>query len=693
MIGWHKPGKPSSRFLPLTVLLLLSLFFWIKIVFLGRALVFGFTLYYFYPIYTFLSDAVRSNIMPLWNPFVHGGAPFLANPQTAVYYPLSYIFAFLPFPEALGVHTVLHTFLAGLFMYWLAGDLGMKRTASLGAAIMFMFNGFFVFHFEFATCIASYVWIPLVFMFYRRAARSGDVADIAAAAVFLALQFFAGYPQYVYYTFGLLALYSAMVTVKKENFIKDISRVSGVFLQVFALFALVSAAQLLPAFELALNSVRGSGLDAGAVLGYSLRPLDMLKFFVFPLWDWMKPFYDGDPHIIGLYFGITGLLAAGYSVLRKKTAEEKFFACVFVLALLLALGKYFPLYGIFYDYAPGWKYFRFPAQAGIIAVFCFSLIFGYGIGKIGGRALRAALLTVVFAELFVFGLRANLTVDRSFYDIETPGIRFLRGDPGMFRFILAPAARKADSLPGATPIEHWLNYKDMLYPNTGMAYFLFDADSQETLRVASYDRLIDSIHSPTSVILDMLNVKYVFLDKKITDNNLALARDGHIKIYENRNYLQRFFLVPRAAAMPRDEVLKYMASDGFNPRKEVVLDETAGKTKYFGKETGGSPADIVTINNYSINRIDLNVSAKRPGWLVMSETYYPGWKVEVDGERAEIYRANYALRAVPVLKGVHNIVMRYEPWTVKAGQLISLVSIFGLLGVLALYLRRRLYLK
>jgi uncharacterized membrane protein YfhO len=60
------------------------------------------------------------------------------------------------------------------------------------------------------------------------------------------------------------------------------------------------------------------------------------------------------------------------------------------------------------------------------------------------------------------------------------------------------------------------------------------------------------------------------------------------------------------------------------------------------------------------------------GFLVLSDTYYPGWQVFVDGEEAKIYQADYLFRAVPLKQGEHVVEFRYSPSSFRTGLAISL---------------------
>jgi hypothetical protein len=674
--------KPLKILLPALILLAAAVIFWYKLVFTGSAFFFGLTTEYFYPIYAFLSQAVRSLREPLWNPFVMGGLPFLANPQSAVYYPFSYIFVILPFAEAFSLNVLLHTFLAGIFMYALARNMGIGKTGSFGAAVIYMFNGYFVFHFEFLSNTSSYIWAPLVMLFFRRALDGETGVNSAAAGFFLAIQLFAGHPQFVYYTAGLLLVYAAAFSPLKGA--RSLTIACLVFIG-------LAAAQIIPALELLPFTARVKGIDYAASVIYSVRPIDMLRFLFVPFWDILNRVYVGDPHIIAFYSGIAPLLIVILSFVRRPAKLQIFFACVFGCSLLLALGKYFPLYSIFMSIVPGWKFFKFPGQVLFLSVFSFSLLFGFALNRIGNNTVKIILVLICFTELFIFGQNANTLIDRSFYNTPTPRIEFLKKDPGLFRFSMAPQVRDMEpekSRSARTEFQYWLNYKDMLLPNSGGAYGLFCADGRETLKLSRYTDLLDKIDSAHSPILNLLNVKYMLLPWELKTGNSRLVKKGYINIYLNTDCMPRFSMVDGVKPMKDNEILGYMAK-GFDPRQAVIIDERAGKYKYYGKESGVSGPDLVTVNNYSANIIDLTVNTSRPRWLLASESYFPGWKAEIDGEKADIIRADYALRALPVNKGSHKVVMFYDPWTVKAGRAVSLLTLAGLLTWFLIYLRKR----
>src|SRR5579859_2015381 len=97
-----------------------ALAFYYPLVFLGRALVDYDAFVYFYPQRVFLGQSLLAGRVPLWDPYLFLGVPFLANPQTAVLYPPSWLFVLGPVQAVYAAQLVLHSFLAGFFTYLLA---------------------------------------------------------------------------------------------------------------------------------------------------------------------------------------------------------------------------------------------------------------------------------------------------------------------------------------------------------------------------------------------------------------------------------------------------------------------------------------------------------------------------------------------------------------------------------------------
>ena len=81
-----------------------------------------------------------------------------------------------------------------------------------------------------------------------------------------------------------------------------------------------------------------------------------------------------------------------------------------------------------------------------------------------------------------------------------------------------------------------------------------------------------------------------------------------------------------------------------------------------------------TILSYEPQRVVIQTVTSSPDTLVLTDTYYPGWKATIDGTSAEITRYNLALRKVAVPEGTHTVIMTYAPKSVAIGEILSMIS-------------------
>jgi uncharacterized membrane protein YfhO len=90
--------------------------------------------------------------------------------------------------------------------------------------------------------------------------------------------------------------------------------------------------------------------------------------------------------------------------------------------------------------------------------------------------------------------------------------------------------------------------------------------------------------------------------------------------------------------------------------------------------------------------VTIEARTEEPGILVLADTHYPGWIVEIDGEPAETLPANYLFRSVALPPGSHRVTFRYEPRSFRIGAAISLAALGALAAAVAVerwYRRRR----
>lgn len=254
-----------------------------------------------------------------------------------------------------------------------------------------------------------------------------------------------------------------------------------------------------------------------------------------------------------------------------------------------------------------------------------------------------------------------------------------------------------ESVRGFNPIDV-LHYREYLSFIAGVGRPLRALDSAVT------QPLPDSFPLVNRRLLDQLGVRYLLHPSAATppgDGWRALMVDprpagyslaaGDVQdlppytVSENGQAFPRAFVVPRAAPLPpRPEILGALKRTDL--RQTVLLAGHEGEVDGSG-DAGLRPA---TITAYRPNRVVVRVEGDAPGFLVLTDVWYPGWGCTVDGEPAPLYRANNAFRGVAVPAGAHEVVFRFEPESYRRGRAITLGSLAAVPVLLALLAAREL---
>jgi hypothetical protein len=172
--------------------------------------------------------------------------------------------------------------------------------------------------------------------------------------------------------------------------------------------------------------------------------------------------------------------------------------------------------------------------------------------------------------------------------------------------------------------------------------------------------------------LDILNVKYKI---KYDDSTRAVDIVGHPTGLPRARLVASYRVVAGESS-----IVQVMKGDGFDHVNEVVLEE---QPDGIPPGTHGSGSGSAAIVSWDINRIVTETSSDRPELLVLSEIYYPAWKATVDGKKAKVLRADYALRAIAVPAGKHTVVCYYDDDGFTTGLLITIVSLLASIGLIA----------
>jgi hypothetical protein len=155
-------------------------------------------------------------------------------------------------------------------------------------------------------------------------------------------------------------------------------------------------------------------------------------------------------------------------------------------------------------------------------------------------------------------------------------------------------------------------------------------------------------------------------------------------IYENLRVMPRVWLVPDVSTVKPEEALGSIKTskmpDGltFDPSKIALIEEPLA----FGPQPVDANATAL-VENLSDTKMEVRTSSTSSSFLITSDPYYPGWQVSIDGQPAHLFRADYALRGVPLPPGQHLVRFEFSPRSFYYGALISAITLLALLAIIS----------
>ena len=412
---------PAIReLIPAAILLLASLGYFWRILFTPtwKPAGGGDLVSFLFPTYRFAAASLRAGALPLWNPHLYSGAPFLADMQAGLFYPLNLVlFGVAPeFPYGtLQWMVVLHVFLAGLFMYlclrYLQPGHPLRVPAALAGALAYMFSDLFVVHFGNLNLVAVAAWLPLIVLFFWRSLCTRSLGFAVMAGVVYGISTLEGHLQITLYI--ALALVVAVVAEAVT------ARRSGrgwawscLALAITAVVAVgLSALVLLPTFEYASLSPRAQ-LTYQDAARFSLEPGLWGEMLVPALFSSRDPslYWGVWDRVATGYLGIFPLILAGLAVMMRRGRRVALFASLGVVAFLLAMGGASILHGWAYLLLPGFGQVRAPARAIFVVDFALAALAALALdlflGPLGVRA--RSVFRVVWRGLLWFSAAAIL---------------------------------------------------------------------------------------------------------------------------------------------------------------------------------------------------------------------------------------------------------------------------------------------
>ncbi len=368
---------------------------------------------HFQPQLSFLAASLGSGQSPFWTPYVFGGHPQVADPQSLIFSPPFLLVALLnPAPDLWVMDAVLFGFLllGSWFIVLYFRDRGWHEAGAIVAAMSFVFGGSAAWRIQHVGQVVSIAWLPIALWLLDRAMRRGSAAyglgaGVAAGFMLLGRDQVAFLGILVLVAYAILRLWDGGFSLRR--YLKPLSAgaLGGVLTIAIpmVLTLLLAADSNRPVITL-LEAEKGS-LHPWSLLTaiiphlYGIaRPLSDYWGPPSPDWGWvdlylarnMATFYFGLLPLLGVLLlpfllrfrsrfpTSPGDLAAAHDPFRR---DGIFLAAAFFALLLYSLGRYTPFFSVIFMAVPGIDKFRRPADALFVACAMASMAGGYGIHR------------------------------------------------------------------------------------------------------------------------------------------------------------------------------------------------------------------------------------------------------------------------------------------------------------------------
>jgi hypothetical protein len=655
---------------------------------------------YFIPLRWFTASRLAAGELPLWNRFNAAGEPWLANPQTGVFYPPAWLMVALPFETGYVGFLAFHVALAAVGTYLLCRR-WLDPEASLMGSVVVALGGPSLSLLDVSNNLATWAWYPLAAWLAFDAGSGARRYPRALSSLVLAMMFLGGEPLLA--ASGWL-LWGVIAVARREA-----ARLVLPAAATIATALLLIAVQLVPFAFWLRGSDRAAGLLRSETARESLAPVDWVTatltlaspgggFTLLPSSQHFIPtLYLGIVPVILAFVALFALGRERDTVLRRVTIGAlALFAAGALLAARPAAGSaLWSLAGLDMARYPA----RFAPVAGlavaILAAVEFRAVRESGVA-VRLSAIAAAAVTFVLA-VFLYSdgatpLRISLSagamllagaavllVPRLFsirgaaiaivllvaVDLAASSAFLLRSQkfdprPGEFTGLIDPAARMArlperrsDQWAGlwGEGRRKWISgYLNLLErrENASTAAPVIDAHYLRYHDLALSGQRLD--------LLDFLSVVYIMSDRELFAPQLArFTRIDDVTVYRNRGAMPpvRGAVTWREVA-DRDAAAREVAS-GIDARSILLV---SGGAVPPPPQSGSGE---VTIDGFRMEdeRVSFTVIADAPSIAVVNQTASEGWSVTVDGERREPLVANGIFRAVAVGAGRHDVVWRY----------------------------------
>lgn len=716
--------------------------FFYPMIFEGKTFFFRDVLYFAYPMKLLIWQGFHEGVLPFWWPNIFSGVPFYALLQPGVFYPFSLFLLLDDFSTAfnlflLGQYFFLVVSVYGLCRYW-----GISVYGALLSALVAFLGGYFLSLSSVHNHFQSAIWLPSIILFFDRFLRTGKARWFVGAWLCQASQILGGSPENciltVFILFGYVLIAQEHSRFKAGGKILALAAVVGLAL-------VVTMIQLLPTYLLMDKTVRGTGMTYENITLWSLTSRGAASM-ILPASQEVSMGGRGTQlswFLPSFYMGVIPLLfmVSGFYLLRRR--QTLFWIVIFWAGILLAMGKYNPLFQVLYEWVPLFNVFRYPEKFMFMSAFSLVFVAGYGLDglihwiekkalgvrtllvmicgmallillgwywrpdvnpanqlallalvgisswallkeRLSPRGFGLLMLVIVAVDLILRNATLAPMIGNDFYE-KPPALYSRIAEQGeSSRLYSGPLDGKQLNTKNIFPRERDLFFnhaavREQLYPNLGFVYGLNYVDGLTGLEL-SHTKLWSDVFTNSPMDKRFRILKRSNVGIWITDEYAVEPSMANLLGMKKVEFFQD--ALPRAFLVARVQLGKepYLLNTYYEEDFDPLSVVMVGEPVPL-EETKNFTGEVDSVE-YAPNHVVVHSRQNGEGILVLLDSYFPGWTATVDGKPASIFRANHFYRGVKLEAGEHTVEFSFVPEGFWQGAMVTAIVLVLMSGLL-----------
>lgn len=261
------------------------------------------------------------------------------------------------------------------------------------------------------------------------------------------------------------------------------------------------------------------------------------------------------------------------------------------------------------------------------------------------------ILTITVFDLLRFAWKYDSFTKKEYLFPDTQIVSFLKKNIGFYRFMTADSRILPPNFPIVYRLQGVDGYDPLYLRRYGELIAASERGEPNISPPFGFNRIITP-HNYSSRIIDLLGVKYVLSLSDLTSDKLTkIFQEGETRLYENKNVFPRVFFVEKTRVTKnKHESIKFLLGVSDYSKEATVEDTNAINSNW---KVGNAK-----ITHYSSNKVVVETENSEKGFLLLTDTFYPTWKAEIDGQKTKIYLTDFNFRGIIVPKGKHRIIFK-----------------------------------